>query len=498
MSQSQPVIDNLPQEFLLNLMGRNYEFGSSKINSISAELAALLYMSFTNDANILQKIQLNGGTNIQILINSSEYVNKLIYLYCLKYLGDNKLTEEQYASLKEKINFTNKYQDYVKELFTNPNAVFFLKESIDKYTFNTNVEEIFITELCAEYDTAKSHNLMPGYPVCGCTLIEKISEKEHSQIWKAKRGIFFVCIKMESIDEIPKKITQGGNFYKKMTEFLSDGDVELENYKKLNSFANKVKFLTIDYYGPLKLKVKIMPWIDVVPITDKKKYILELFQLFQNLNKAGFCFLNISPSHILYSSSGCYLIDWRNLRKSGEGSITHFNSYTSLSILRGALTVSFYDDLESLLYYVNEILYGKVTYTNENEEKTSLSLMSGNIALYINSLRNARINDNVINDDTIVFGNHVNGIYNYVINNFINQLLDSYVEINVSDIDLPEIDKARIVNIKTQLLADNSFVSVTSNPALFDEFALKILNYMTNCCQYDQETNILISKFLYG
>lgn len=478
---------------------------------------------------------------VEVLKISMEYLPKLIYYYCCYYLTINQveITSEIMTSLQDrtlKCGLKEKYNKYLGAIIKGEKVVFELDSSISNLSFGSSSSPDAIIAICHDYIPVR-HNLevitelVPGMSVCECTLISLLSKTDKSEIWKCKYKSIFVAIKLEDLDMSEKELktifVKSSNF-DKIIRHIEETDLEYINYMKLKDFPYKLDYFKIGYYAPLNKKVKRMSLlegpVDTVEIEDKKKFFQDMFQILYELHKRGLMYNSVNPHHIMFkplskdvdkSSNNYRLIDYRNIVEfKGADISSHENIYKSLSLLSDSKICTPYDDIESLFYLFNTIINGKISYTDKNDEKlkkTQLTSFSYTITESINRLRILRQQDIYVNTlenpDSIV--TYIDSIYKHGIRISETETSDSIIRIATYflgsfksvpgiNIKLSAVDHARLKTIRDAFTADPRFESIVSNHAKFNDITLKILNFITNTCQYDAEDDAIIQAFLLG
>jgi hypothetical protein len=427
------------------------------------------------------------------------------------------------------LNFSGMFETYITQLMSNNLVPFILDTSIDCFSFDMKVDPKFINELINEfipfeYNVEVIKELAIGMNICGYNLVNLVSKKPHSEVWKASSGSRFLCLKLEPIDLSDKEVTnmtKSAN-YDKIIDYIKKNDREYINYTDLKDFPYKIDYFNINYYGPLKMKVKIMNWyngpISNIIVEDKKKFLMAIGEIIFELHKRGIMYNNISPNHIVIkpstngefitgTSSNYRLIDYKHLCKFKEPDNNQNGHYRSLALITGTGIVTPYDDIESLLYIFNDLISGKVTYSDLNDEankKSQLTSLSNVVSDAIIALRNLRQQDPYINGlrNPEPYSEYINAIYKFGINGtksitgIILDLLAKFNEVPEIDISLNQSDYALLKKIRTDLLSNPHFVNLTSNPTKMNEIALEIMNFMLNASEPLPESMVYISAYL--
>lgn len=464
----------------------------------------------------------------EILKYGSQYITTIFSYYCQYYLMKNSvvITPEILQKITEKLtseNLPGKFEAILMKRLNNDMTPSEISSSISAFSFETDAEPTYVKNLVSDL-IIKKHNveefsdLQPGMSVAGTTLVSLVIRKTNSEVWKASYNGRPVAVKLQSLginDGELKKLVKNSNF-ERIVSYIKETDQEYLNYIKLKEFLYKVRYFKVDFYNPLSKKVKIMSWldgpIDKVVIENKKEFLKDMVQLLYELHKTGFVFNNINPHHIMVDNSSDIpnkyrLVDYKNLVLNKGIDTQHEDHYRSLSLITGAGIVTPYDDIESLLYIFNDLISGKLVYTNTQDEvlkKTQLSSLSALVSEAIMALRLLKQQDPYASglDNPPKIESYVDEIYKTGINgkasiiSIILNLIGKFNEVADIAISLSGIDLARLKNIRNQLGTDPRFSDVVSNPSKFNDLSIKILNFMTKACQYGDEDQNLIIKFL--
>lgn len=462
------------------------------------------------------------------------YLPTIVSYYCQYYLmkNDNTITSEILNKINDKIsktNFTSLFESFLMKRLSGDNTPFILSNVISAYSFGTDADDKFIVDFCQEFIPFK-HNvesiteLSEGMTVCGTILVRVVSKKEHSEIWEALYKGHKVAVKIEPIDLEQKrlaKLLEGASF-EKIIDYFKETDKEYLNFIELKSFPYKVDYFKLDYLNSLNKKVKILSWldgpIDALQIEDKKQFIQQMTEILYELHKLGFIYCNINPHHIMVkpisgssiSKNRYRLIDYKNITKIKDSTPEHIGSYKSLSLLSGTGFVTPYDDIESLLYVFNDLVTNKIVYTDGKNElmiKSQLSSFISVVSRAIEDIRLIRQNDPLANnlDKPTNVKEYINELYlgskddpnrskGFV--TVIRNLVNDFNEVANVSIEMTKINLARLDNIRNQFMGDPRFSEICRNKAKFNDITIKILNYMTNSCEYNDEDNLIITQFL--
>lgn len=495
------------------------QFGPDKRNDY---INCIIYLGVADAASRGIDIGRLASSDVnQILTIASEYFPEIFYTYCQIFLIKKgvSITPDIEDGLKRKIasdNLPHKFTLWVKSL-KDEKSKGLLNNTIAKYSFSENVEDNIIERFSQEFIPINFNvnvvDLTPGLTICNCSLTRLISKKENSQVWEAVRAGRKVCVKFQKLDLEEKKIDKliVGRSYEKIIDYIRESDTEFLTYQKLHSYPYKVEYFDVDYYHPLRSKIKIMSWlngpIDTVVIEDKKNFIFGLYQIIFELHKLGIMYNSINMSHIMIKpNEGIQnnpnirtiyrLIDFNHVTEF-KGENKHVTShYISLPMMTGNVLSTPYDDIESLLFLINDVISSKVIYTDqsdENNKKSNLSGVSSIIAEAIQSLRVLRQNDeyaNSLNKPTN-YTEYIEGVYNrgITINNGANtlpgiqmifrKLHDSYNEVSEIEISLTKPDYHLLNLIKKNIAGSSSnlFIQLMQNQVQTNQVCLAILNY---------------------
>lgn len=462
---------------------------------------------------------------MDILIAASNYMQVLFTLYCQISLLKQGVTidETMMSNINEKIKATNLpgiFQKLAIQRMNNDFKPFMLDPIIDAYSFGLDSDTTFIDNFVKKFipfnmNVSDITELLPGSSVCGCTLIKLISRKEHSEIWEAQRRNRKVAIKLEPLGLDEKefdKLTKSTSFDKIM-DYINTTDMEWINYQKLKDFPYKLNYFVTDYYNPLRKKVKIMTWlegpIDKVTIEDKKVFIFAMYNIVFELHKRGLMFNGFCPNHIMIKTpipgedvgenvkSNYRLIDYKYITKFGGNDVNTHGHYKSLSLLSGVNSVTPYDDIESILFMINDLISSKIIYNDRQDEytkKSELLSMSNLISDAIKSLRLLRQQDIYANGlmVPIDYSEYILNIYEKGINmngqlypgikTIMGTIYSSYNEVTAIEISLVKPDFILLRKIKTDISSsvDPMFLALHADPTKMNEICLAILNYMVN------------------
>lgn len=508
--------------YILNPAQRNDEFNA-------LVYLTCLYLKQTNniDAEKLDPFEL--------LKYTAQGLSNIVYMYVK--LTFHKLNINFEGIIVESVNakilgynFSSLFEAYILKLMSNSNSTpFILDETVDILSFGKEGESSFIKEFIKEfiphdYGTENIKELTSGMNVCSYILDTLIMKKEKSEIWKAVSGRRVVCLKLEYIeieDKELKKLTKSANF-EKIVKFLKETDQEYICYNDLKDFPYKVDYFGIDYYSPLNYKVKIFSWYDgpvnKIIIEDKKRFLTSMTEILFELHKRRIMFNNISPNHIMIKKtdgnkilpgtlSNYRLIDYKHVCKYKELDNNTTGNYKSLSLISSNSIVTPYDDIESLFYTFNELISGKVIYSDLNDEiikKSQLNSFPSIISEAITNLRLLKQQDiyiNGLNDPEpyeqyidIIYKNGINGTKSIM--NIIIELMNKFNEVRDIEISLSAPDYALLKKIRNDLVSNPHFKDFSNSPTKLDEIALEILNFMINGSEPLPGSMIYISAYL--
>lgn len=505
-------IKNSPQYNWVKSITFSYQNGSITPEKRCEEYNVLLTLS-------LIEMMINKNDNYNSLPNilGVEYLYKIILSYCNYYFMSKNQTihQEQYQQLKILID------PLVKEYITYLNKLIEKKDSdpeIPPYSlFNSvrvfsipdfeNREEKIIKEICEKLlNVEVIEKLEPGMIVCGYSLIECVSKKDGSEVWKAGKNGRLNALKIQNTGFEDKFIKK--NKHEKIIEEIKSTDAEYVNYTSLlPSFIYKLSYFAIDYFRPLNMKVKIMTWCDgpinKLHIDNKGEAIKNIILMLQTLHREKLCLSNLKPEHILYDEKDkkYVFISYSYIIPHLGTLIYNLNNYSSLFLLSGNLKVTYYDDLESLFYIYDELISGKKKYENiqlEASYKFDLSIFNITTKDIIQYIRQLKESDQYLTTEITPdeFKNYIDVYYSYIYKSF-EYLLSQKTELSITDTDLSDIDKARLKRITSYLVNDPIYIQyIKNNPAFVNELAIKILNFMITGCEYDIESQQLINNFL--
>lgn len=478
----------------------------------------------------------------ELLQYAVKYLTQVMVYYCQYYLLKNgvMITPEILTTLQNRVtesNFSQELNIILMKRLSNDMSTFNCASCISAYSFGTDAQPDVVIKLCQDLIPFKPNveeitELQPGMTVCGCTLVSLVSKKEYSEIWKVDYKGRPMAIKLEPLDVEGKELKKliKGSTFEKIIDYIKDTDEEWKGYNKLKDFPFKLDYFKIDYYNPLNMKVKLMSWLDgpvsSVVVENKKVFLQNMVEILYELHKRGLVFNNINPHHIMIKSSynqndsmssnnRFRLIDYKNITLYKGEDKPHESEYRSLALLTGSLSLTPYDDIESLLYTFNTLINGKMIYTDLSDEilkKSQLSSFSFLVSDAISKLRILRQNDIYVNslENPPNIDKYVDIIYKNGLNStqtgeiipgivrIIMEIVTNFKEIPGINVNLTKVDAARLNNIRTQFSQDPRFSHIISNPAKFNDITLKILNFMTSSCEYDEDDQTIIFQFLNG
>lgn len=489
----------------------------------SDEFNAIIYLTVKNLMTSMgDKVgQMNP---IEILVTSSTYMPVIFTRYCqiniLKRgaVIDQTLNDSLNAKINN-MNLTNVFQTWTLQSVDTGNKSFILDDSIKHYSFGLNNPVTFIDEFVQEFivldvGVERIVDLKPGSSVCGCTLVKLISKKEHSQVWEAKQVNRKIAMKLEPIDYDEKEIKKlsSTNLTKKILEHIKETDIEYLNYQKLKDYPYKLNYFNVDYYHPLRMKVKIMSWldghIDKSRVHDKKEFIYAMYDIAYELHKRGLMFNGFCPNHVMiktnivgeeipqFVKSNYRIVDYKYITDF-KGISNNIGEYISQALMSGTNSVTPYDDIESLLYTINDIIGNKVIYSDRQDEyikKTELLSMSTLVSTAITSLRALKQQDIYVNGlmtpanyksyitEIYEVGVNVNGQNIPGIRTILGNVFNGYNEVAAIEISLVSADYELLQKIKTNIYSSTfpEFIALRSDQTKSNEVCIAILNYQIN------------------
>ena len=449
-----------------------------------------------------------------------------------------ELTAENIQAINSRVScesLNEKFWTYILAKFSGSQEKYILYSSIMNLCFGEDVEPEFVLRVVGDLIPYESNlkvieELAPGMDVCGITLIERLSKKDHSEIWRGTgRGSNQFALKLEPLELEGKKLSKmlGGKDMTKMFEYIQTSDQEFINYNSiLRAFPSKEEYFRVDYYNPLNMKVKILQYLEgpigKVPVDDKKEFIMQMVNMLFSLHLTGISFGNLSMHHIMFNpvkgASKYKVIDYKHCKPFGQISTLDHGKYRSLYLLdpRGdSNRVNPYYDIESLLYIFNDLIMGQESnYLDLNDEiqrKLQLSTFSSIVADAINSVRKLMSCDpDMFFTSSQGIDEHVNKIYTKgftdtntgfqipSIVSIIRTLTESYKEIHQSNIDITYANKAVLNNIRTAMAQDPRFQYLVQDVIRFEDITIKTLNVMISSVTYSVEDMGIINQFLLG
>lgn len=489
------------------------------------EFNAILYLTVKNLMNTYGD---SVGTMdpMEILITASNYMPVMFTLYCQISLLNQGITIDQeiMSNINKKVEVTDLttiFKTLSLQRMNNNNKPFMLDPIISAYSFGLNTDTRFIDEFVKKFipfnmNISVVTELIPGHAVCGCTLVRLISKKEHSEVWEAQRRNRKVAIKLESLgldDKEYNELTKKTSNFDKILNHIKTTDSEWINYTKLKDFPYKLNYFTVDYYDPLRKKVKIMSWlegpVDKVTIEDKKVFIYAMYDIVFELHKRGLMLNGFSPNHIMIKpniigeetgeivKSNYRIVDYKYITEFKGADTNIYGNYKSLSLLSGTNSVTPYDDVESILFTINDLISNKVAYNDKQDEfskKSELSSISNLISDAINSLRLLRQQDIYVNGlmKPVDYSDYISSIYDrgltvngqlyQGIKSILGNVYSLYNEVTAIEISLVKPDFILLKKIKSDIASstDLMFRSLYSDPTKMNEVCIAILNYMVN------------------
>lgn len=487
------------------------------------QLNAMLYLTLKHLTRTMgsNAFQLNPADFIQ---QAANYMNEIFKMYCKVVLLKNDVVID--AVLEENLNtkiintkIPSVFERWLKSRFSDDVKPNNLYPAINLYSFGMDVEDTFIYNYVKSFIPVSvelniSTELTAGMVLCGCTLVKRVSKKEFSEVWEAVRNHRKLAVKLVSLkmeEKAIEKLTNGRSFTK-IVEYIKSQDVEYLTFQKLHSFPYKVDYFDIDYYHPTRSKVKIMSWfdgpIDKMVIEDKRNFIYGIYEIMYSFHQSGLMYNSINPSHIMVkplernvtSSPNVKtiyrLVDLAHVCNFKEQNKNMLSHYLSLPILSGSEFSTPYDDLESVLYLINDLISSKIVYSDRQDEinkKTELSAFCSGVRDAINSLRILRQNDEYVNSlntptdyNTYINRIYINGItinggstHISGIQTIFGTLFNSYREVSEIEISLTKPDYELLTLIKRNIVQFNDpmFNNLMTKPIQLNEVCLAILNY---------------------
>ena len=270
-------------------------------------------MSLSRD----HQINPNSLQPYDLLTHTYNYV-PIFAAYLCQYLllkREVQLTPETIHTINQRIlaeGLNEKFWRYIVAKISGSHEKYILHSSIMNLCFGDDVAPEFVMRIVGDLLPFESNlqvveELTPGMNVCGITLVERLSKKEHSEVWKAaERGNRPVVIKLEPIGIEGKELNKmlKGKDSTKMIEYIQSTDEEFINFnKKLKSFPYKVESFRVDFYGPMNMKVKIISLlagpIGKVPVENKGEFLMNMVNLLYTLHSKGIVHGDISINHIM-------------------------------------------------------------------------------------------------------------------------------------------------------------------------------------------------------
>lgn len=500
-------ITNSAQYAWVKTQSYGYSIGILSPEKRSDEYNVLLTLA------LIQMLKTNRSEyNLLPNLLGTDYLYNIILSYCHYYFlsKDEEIDQDRLQQLKILIDpLVKDYGKYLIKLVKDEVTEYPLFKSVKVFSMGSTEEETIIKDICEKILSVEViTKLEPEMNVCGFSLVECVSKKDNSEVWKASKNGRFNALKIQDSQLEDKFIKKNKNHHEKIIEQIKLTDPEYINYTTLlPMFNNKISYFTIDYFRPLNKKVKIMTWCDgpitKLSIDNKGEAIKNILSILQSLHNEKLCLSNLKPEHIMFDvkENKYILISYSYITKH-LGILVHpVNNYSSLFLLSGNTNVTFYDDLESLFYIYDELISGVKKYDSLELQVTykyDLSIYNGvtkDIILYIRQLKEA---DKYLTSEisSNEFKEYVNNYYNYIISSF-TYFLSQKIELSIINVDLSEIDKARLRKISQYLSSDPIYIPyIQSNPAFVNELAIKILNFMTTGCKYDIQSQTLIENFL--
>ena len=257
----------------------NLDDGLRLTQKRSDEYNAIIFLTINYLMATMGPNAISAMSHDDIYRSTCNYIPTIFSYYCQINILKRGITFEQnlWTKLEEKIkksDLGSVFKRWSKQFITGSDDKFLLNDPIRNYSFGENTSVKFIDDFVKSILKATESVIVNKYVediksfeigsnVCGCVLVKRIANKEHSQIWQAKRGQQNVVMKMEHINIDEKeilKMTKGS--FDKILEFIKTNDIEYLNFLKLKDFQYRMEFMYIDYFNPLRMKVKIMPFLD--------------------------------------------------------------------------------------------------------------------------------------------------------------------------------------------------------------------------------------------
>jgi REP element-mobilizing transposase RayT len=525
-------IDSAGFKWIENL---TFNIGNNTLNpnQKSKYFNSIIYLTCINLTKVYNKDPSN-MSHFDITKHACSILKDIVLAYAeiALFKKDVTIDNDKREKLIKKINdlgFFNIFEGYIINLINNNNKPFILDSSIDHYSLGLDVEPVFINNLVEEfipytYNIENVEELKIGMSICGYSLMELVKKKPHSEIWKARNKSHIVALKLEPIGIPDKQLNtlKKGSDFTKIVNYIKENDPEFLNFLKIREYSYRLKYFNIEYYDPLKLKVKIMSWLEG-PISnivteDKKSMLMSVANIIYELHKLRLVFGNICPNHIMILNSlnskleektitNYRLIDYKYINLYKGQNTNNTGHYRSLSLITGSKILTPYDDIESLLYVFNDTITGKVSYTDINDEinkKYQLDCYTSIVSDAIKDLRNLKQQDQYINGliDPEDYPEYIKSIYEdnriniNCISKIIMNIVNNYNEVADIDISLNKADYTLMKKIKTDLISHPYYNNIKANPNKINEISLQIMNYMLHGCEPDEKDRHFIYAYL--
>lgn len=459
-------------------------------------------------------------------------------LASLLYLQKNwsNLDKDRYKIFRNQYAAGSKLIAFYRAIAEGGSKNIIFAETISKYLLFTTSAEIAFDKNTAKYLKYEDKPLFyPGLSIGErFDLISPLSQTK-TQIWKARdtvmkvnRALKFYPIEMFADADEMKAALKSGNV-KKIRDAAASLNADFQNRNLLKMLGESTSgYLMLDYSMITRSIYMVMECydgsLDKINVKSLGETIMSLLELLMKLHTSGFCFNNITPSHIVRKSSDSedkdskdrvrerhnesesevfHLIDFKRVSPFLGNVIDYSTSgYTSLGLLSGNRALP-YDDVESLLYIAEFLIGGQPldfpSEIVERELKKTLEPFNDRIRNAIVRVRNLRQQD-----EYAVTGEHHPDTEEYIkllyygeggFGAIFEEMFDGFEEVSNLAIVLHPSEEALAMRIKVDMASSHLFEALKTGHQV-DEMALKIMNHIKFGVEYTASDQNLINRFL--
>lgn len=439
-------------------------------------------------------------------------LNPLIYLYVNACFEKNQIPSDQidYKKvdeyiLREKLifEFTNSFENNLDPPLRN--VILF-------YSGGYNEDVSFFDDLCKSFMKSKT-TLEVGSVIQSRYVLENCISDSKSKIWKItdnknpKNNLIakFTPLK-EFFDEkeLSKLMKKGQD---EILKELKERNLDYKNYMLIpgmKDFLSKTRFLYVDLTYDEGYSVFVQDnlgvSLDKIEIRDSKFLCKMISNLFHSLIETNYCFNNFNPEHICIDSDKVFIIDLKRLSYVNSRPKTISTSgYSSLSLCNG-LAPTPYDDMESIFYVFEFIVFKNFHhYSSQEEEKNNkLNLVNINplIAEILTRIREQKQNhSSIFNNYKGEHRSFLHEVFHYEFG----FLLANYNETEnnlTPDLKLSKGETILFNSLKQELDIPGKRERLNLNPINENQFIFYVIQHIKYGCLYDDETQSKINIFL--